>query len=188
MTPLLPSPLPLRVSHWLALDEPGSGSREEVFIDYAATWRGRDAVVRMAADRYTYADGRWSDWRIIASEAVAGTELYSYPRETLTDTARRRLGDTLRPTVAAWLDGDRYVESRRQAMGHMLYRRVRECQPYDGSIAAVHAAIEQHRGELPLDVHAHLAAALDAFDAYRSALDASLALIERTDSAEVAMS
>lgn len=172
-TPPTTPPGGVRVSHWLTLDEPGAGSKEEVYVEYDAVWRGQPVRLTMAADRYTYADGRWSDWRIVARDAVYvdddGERDYS---RTPTDTARSRLGAEHRTLVSAWLDSPAYAASRVCAVLDALKRDVRELRPYDHDIARVRARVERYRDELPLVARDALAHTIDAFAAFTAAYDA----------------
>lgn len=160
-------------SHWITLDEPGAGSKEEAFFDYDAVWRGEPVRLTMAADRYTYADGRWSNWRIVARDAVYvdddGQRDYS---RTPTDTARSRLGAEHRTLVSAWLDSPAYAASRSRTIGEMLRREVRELRPYATDIARMRARIAKFDIELTRPVCAALMRALDAFASFTAAYDA----------------
>jgi hypothetical protein len=174
MTDNLPSPE--HVSHWIALGHYNEVEKEELFMTFGATWRGRPVVVKMSADQYRHSSGM-SNWRIYAIEAREADRTnqsgdYLGRGNNLTDTARRRLGDDLADVVRRWLDSPLYEESRRFAMDRCLMRMVGELGGNGRSRTdTVRAAIDKQADAAHLATVTRARNACDAFDAFRAIME-----------------
>lgn len=166
------APEPVSLSHWFEpVANSHSGGKEEAFLTYAATWRGRPVEVRMSLDRYTVADGTWSPWRVYASEArEAPTEARRYGAH-LTDTARERLSQQYRPVALAWTDSPAYATSRARAVAASLYRLAARMAPDDyRGTRELSERLATLATELGAPDRDRLARAADAFDAFAAIL------------------
>lgn len=178
--------------HSITLDQYGRhGLKEEVFGYFGTNWRNTPAIVTMYADRYTYADGRLSDWRMYAREAreYVSDATDDYKREngpSLTDLARSRLGDSCKPQMEEWLTGNvalpsgTYRQSEQRAYYRAIRNLVRDLSPYgDPPSHYVRETVDRYRDKLspwlfdgtrPNRLTDSLTAMCDAYDLYAAAL------------------
>lgn len=166
---------PTTVSLWISQDTP-RGYKEEGCLHFDASWRGRPVSVTMQADRYEHSSGI-SDWRIYATEAREGhaPTLEDGRRgrslgDHLTETARHRLSDELKPAVAAWIASDAYTAARASALAAMILRRIEQANKHYGTREA-RQLLATYAGEIPSRAHVDLTHLADTLDAYRAELD-----------------
>jgi hypothetical protein len=139
--------------------------KEVVTITFSTVWRKTPVTVDMNASRYTYSGGNWSEWRIYAERAREGVS-----GSGVTDLARSRLGDELRPLVAEWIASPAYADSRRGAFVDALKRIAGDLSKYYGG-DTLRRAVAASAEEIGPDDVAHFDAIAAAFDQYVALLN-----------------
>lgn len=162
--------------------------KEQVFLYFAATWRGKPVTVTMQADRYaaSFFDGdenkstnRLTDWRVYASEArFIDPDKNGGRGDDVTETARRALSNLCEPLVYPWLASNAYTVSFQAAASRMIMRYFRDDYSASRRVAEVLATF---RDRLP-DAHfGAIKATLDAYTAYEEVKAATDRLINGDD-------
>jgi len=110
--------------------------KEQIYLYFSATWRGKPVSVTMQADRYAASffdektrtsTNHLTDWRTYASEArYVDPENNGGRGEDVTGTARSALSKLCAPMVTEWLASEAYVASRRPALARMIIRHLRD--------------------------------------------------------------
>jgi hypothetical protein len=146
--------------------------KEEVFLYFETTWRGRPALVTLSADRYRHSEGM-SEWRVYASDAKEHDPERNGGRgDDLTDLARRRLGELLVPVAKQWLAGLGYIQSRQTAFYHALDRMAREQSAFSRrDTEDLRKALATFGHELPPERQNQLFSAAARFDAFLEVLN-----------------
>jgi hypothetical protein len=116
-------------------------TREELYFTFEVTWRGVRGEYRMEANRYTFSDGDWSEWRI-----------FGYMADAYTDTARQALREACAPIVADWLKSDDpngYAGSRARAFCAMIREQLRDSVGRGAyALDGVQTTLDRNIGEL----------------------------------------
>lgn len=161
-------------SHHVALNRGPDNLREEVYLYFFATWRGDPVRVTMSCDRYTVSDSdpdvpdrHLTEWRIFAQDARVWDE-NSGRGPHVTDLARSRLSDALKPLAAEWLTSDNYVTSEQNAYTRAIGRLLTD--GYNRS-DRTRRAKHDYRDKLRDEQAAAITSAIIAYDAYQSALE-----------------
>jgi len=151
-------------SHWIALDWNAGEldiSKEELWPNVRATWRGQELTAELEASRYRHSEGM-SEWRVFVRGA-RNPEGYGLE---LSDVARSKLNDACVPLVREWLESDEYPAARARTFAHTLAREVRDAGTREDYRAAL--AIEKFAGELVPEDHENLTRALELrLESYR---------------------
>jgi hypothetical protein len=164
-------------SHWWDdarhdRDAVGECGKEELYVSFSATYRGREITFKVSADRYRHVCVR--DGERPGEHATALGEWRIVPRDLrgmagMSDGLRKAIRADVEPLVVAWLASGAYDESREGAVLRCVQRILREVRTeYDVSRADV-VAREQLSGEA-------LARAVAAVRAVRASLVALGAL------------
>lgn len=146
--------------------------KEELFFYFDTTWRKLPALVTLSADRYRHSEGM-SDWRIYASDAKEHDPERNGGRgDDLTELARRRLGEQLKPIAQQWLASEAYAQSRQTAFYHAIDRMARELSAFSRQDTKdLRNTIVTFASELPPGAVQQLHDAAQAFDKFLEILD-----------------
>lgn len=182
MTSTPTTPAQTFASLWITNDH--RDYREELHLGFDTAWRGRPVSVTMHADRYQHTSGI-SDWRIYATEAREGhAPILDNGRtgrslgDHLTDTARSRLSDELRPLVTDWLASPAYTVARTNALAEMIYRELTGTVTTYRPTSKARELLETYGAEITADQVAHLEHLAGTLETYASAAGAALPKLE----------
>jgi hypothetical protein len=147
-------------------------SKEEVWLYFSATWRGKAVNVTMQASRYSASHwdersdtstNRLVDWRVYATDARYSEDPAAYGGESATGTARAALSALCEPMVMDWLASDAYTVSFQRAVAHLIMGKFRD--DYSAS-RRVPEALATFRDRLPAAIVQAITETLEAYNAF----------------------
>lgn len=166
-------------SHYLSDDISSDAvdgiTKEEVYLYFTATWRGKPVVVGMSADRYSASffneatgesRNQLTKWRTYATEARYSDDPNTRSGDPVSGTARAALSKLCEPLVLEWLDSDAYAASFRTAVAQLIMRKFRD--DYSAS-RRVSEALSTFRTRLSPTARDAIQRTLDAYVEYEAA-------------------
>jgi hypothetical protein len=144
-----------------------SEKKEEAYFTATFTLpRVGEVSATYIADRYvalTWAGQekpreRWTDWRIIRQDSIAGVG----PKTA--DKVRA----LVEPVITAWLASEAYATARQTAVAHYVIRTLQDGRY---GLAPGKRALDAYRAELSFYDHTRIASAVDHLEAARTLLE-----------------